>query len=232
MSKNGKLHDDFVYIDEIDNSIIVNLKYSTKDNFVGEIIPQYKVNRGIMTKEAAIALSKAQKKFLEKGYSIVIYDAYRPSSSVKYFSEWMKKENDTKRKKYHYPHIEKKSDMANIYIDETSGHSRGSTIDMTVIDLKKTLLKESVYEERIFNGKIYPFNNDNTIDCGTSFDLMDPASWSENNIFNFTEEQKKNRKFIRDIMESEGFKNRKEEWWHFTLKNEPFPDKYFDFEIQ
>jgi len=232
MSKNKKLHEGFVYIDEIDNSIIVNLKYFTKDNFIGEKIPHYKVNRGIMTKEAAIALSKAQKKFLEKGYSIVIYDAYRPSSSVKYFSEWMKEQNNTKRKKFHYPYIEKKSDMANVYINEISGHSRGSTIDITIIDLKKTLLKESIYEERIFNGKIYPYNNDNTIDCGTSFDLMDPASWSDNNIFNFTEEQKKNRKFIKDIMESEGFKILKEEWWHFTLKNEPFPNDYFDFEIE
>ena len=232
MSKNKKLHEGFVYIDEIDNSIIVNLKYFTKDNFIGEKIPHYKVNRGIMTKEAAIALSKAQKKFLVGGYSIVIYDAYRPSSSVKYFSEWMKEQNNTKRKKFHYPYIEKKSDMANVYINEISGHSRGSTIDMTIIDLKKTLLKESIYEERIFNGKIYPYNNDNTIDCGTSFDLMDPASWSDNNIFNFTEEQKKNRKFIKDIMESEGFKILKEEWWHFTLKNEPFPNDYFDFEIE
>ena len=232
MSENKKLHEGFVYIDEIDNSIIVNLKYFTKDNFIGEKIPHYKVNRGIMTKEAAIALSKAQKKFLEKGYSIVIYDAYRPSSSVKYFSEWMKEQNNTKRKKFHYPYIEKKSDMANVYINEISGHSRGSTIDMTIIDLKKTLLKESIYEERIFNGKIYPYNNDNTIDCGTSFDLMDPASWSDNNIFNFTEEQKNNRKFIKDIMESEGFKILKEEWWHFTLKNEPFPNDYFDFEIE
>ena len=85
--------------------------------------------------------------------------------------------NNTKRKKYHYPHIEKKIDMKDIYIDSVSGHSHGSTIDMSIIDLNKKLLKESVYEERKFRGKIKPFNNDNTIDCGTSFDLMDPASW-------------------------------------------------------
>ena len=210
----------------------MNLKYFTKENFTSDIVPHYKVNRAIMTKEAAIALSKAQKKFLEKGYSIVIYDAYRPSSSVKSFVEWMKDENNIKRKKYHYPHIEKKNDMKDVYIDSVSGHSRGSTIDMSVIDINKKLLKECIYEERKFNGKIYPFNNDNTIDCGTSFDLMDPASWADNNTFYFTEEQKRNRKFIRDIMESSGFKVLKEEWWHFTLINEPFPDKYFDFEIE
>ena len=120
-----------------------------------------------MTKEAAMALKKAQKKFLERGYSIVIYDAYRPKSSVKYFVEWMNAQSNIIRKKYHYPHIEKKSDMKNVYIASISGHSRGSTIDLSVIDLNKKLLKESVYEERKFNGKIYPFNNDNTIDCGT-----------------------------------------------------------------
>ena len=185
-----------------------------------------------MTKEAALALSKAQKKFLEKGYSIVIYDAYRPSSSVKHFVDWMNDKDNIKRKKYHYPYINEKIDMKDVYINSISGHSRGSTIDMTIIDLNKKLLKESNYEERIFNGKIYPYNNDNTIDCGTSFDLMDPASWSENNILDFSEEQKNNRKLIKDIMESEGFTVLKEEWWHFTLINEPFPDDYFDFEIE
>ena len=208
------------------------MKYFSKDNFTGDIVPHYKANRGIMTKEAAMALSKAQKKFLEKGYSIVIYDAYRPSSSVQYFVEWMNDKNNTKRKKFNYPYIEKKIDMKDIYINSVSGHSRGSTIDLSIIDKNKILLKESIYEERTFNGKIYPFNNDNTIDCGTSFDLMDPASWSFNNKYDFTEEQKNNRKFIRDIMESEGFKVLDEEWWHFTLKNEPYPDQYFDFEIQ
>ena len=229
------------------------MKYFSKDNFTGDIVPHYKANRGIMTKEAAIALSKAQKKFLEKGYSIVIYDAYRPSSSVQYFVEWMNDKNNTKRKKFNYPYIEKKIDMKDIYlnilskfnkiyifyiinllhyINSVSGHSRGSTIDLSIIDKNKILLKESIYEERTFNGKIYPFNNDNTIDCGTSFDLMDPASWSFNNKYDFTEEQKNNRKFIRDIMESEGFKVLDEEWWHFTLKNEPYPEQYFDFEIQ
>ena len=208
------------------------MKYFSKDNFTGDIVPHYKANRGIMTKEVAIALSKAQKKFLEKGYSIVIYDAYRPSSSVQYFVEWMNDKNNTKRKKFNYPYIEKKIDMKDIYINSVSGHSRGSTIDLSIIDKNKILLKESIYEERTFNGKIYPFNNDNTIDCGTSFDLMDPASWSFNNKYDFTEEQKNNRKFIRDIMESEGFKVLDEEWWHFTLKNEPYPDQYFDFEIQ
>ena len=208
------------------------MKYFTKENFIGDIVPHYKVNRAIMTKEAALALSKAQKKFLEKGYSIVIYDAYRPSSSVKYFVEWMIEPNNMKRKKYHYPYIEKKIDMKDIYINSISGHSRGSTIDLTIIDLKKNLLIESNYEERIFNGKIYPYNNDNTIDCGTSFDLMDPASWADNNTYDFTEEQKNNRELIRNIMESEGFKVLKEEWWHFTLINEPFPDTYFEFEIE
>ena len=144
----------------------------------------------------------------------------------------MKDVNDTIRKKYHYPYVERKADMVDIYISSRSGHSRGSTVDMSIIKIDKKLLKESVYEERVFNGKVYPFNNDNTIDCGTSFDLMDPASWSFNNTMNFTDQQKANRNLIRLVMESEGFKVLSEEWWHFTLRDEPYPDTYFDFDIQ
>ena len=228
----NRLPKGFAYINDIDKSIKVNLKYYREDNFMGRRVPHYKANKGIMTENAAWALAKAQRKFLSKGYSIVVYDAYRPDSSVKYFVEWMNDPNDTIRKKYHYPYVEKKADMVDIYIASRSGHSRGSTVDMSLIKADKKLLKDSVYEERIFNGKVYPFNNDNTIDCGTSFDLMDPASWSFNNTMNFTNEQKTNREFIRVVMESVGFKVLAEEWWHFTLKNEPFPDTYFDFDIE
>ena len=222
----------FVYIEDIDKSIRVNLKYYTNDNFIGRRVPHYKANRGIMTRDTAIALSKAQKKFLAKGYSIVIYDAYRPASSVKYFMEWMKDESDNFRKKYHYPYVEQKKDMKDVYIASKSGHSRGSTVDMTVIRTEKKLLTLSNYKERKFNGKVYPFNNDNTIDCGTSYDLMDPASWSDNNPMKFTSKQLYNRNFIRSIMESSGFKVLPEEWWHFSLEKETFPKTYFDFDIQ
>ena len=222
----------FVYIRDIDPTIKVNLKYYGEDNFIGRRVPHYKANIGIMTKEAAKALSKAQKTFLSKGYSIVVYDAYRPDSSVKYFVEWMNDVNDTIRKKYHYPYVETKADMVDVYIASRSGHSRGSTVDMSIIEVDKELLAKSVYEERIFNDKVYPFNNDNTIDCGTSFDLMDPASWADNNYMNFTDIQISNRNFIKKVMENSGFEVLPEEWWHFTLKDEPYPDTYFDFDIE
>ena len=228
----NSLPNGFVYIEDIDNSIRVNLKYYTKDNFIGRRVPHYRANKGIMTKDAAIALSKAQKKFLAKGYSIVIYDAYRPASSVKYFTEWMEDESDNIRKKYHYPYVGLKNDMKDIYIASKSGHSRGSTVDMTIIRTDKKLLTLSNYIERNFNGKIYPFNDDNTVDCGTSFDLMDPASWSDNAPIRLTSKQLYYRNFIRSIMESCGFKVLPEEWWHFTLKKETYPKTYFDFDIQ
>ena len=144
----------------------------------------------------------------------------------------MKDENDTIRKKYHYPYIDLKNDMKDIYISSKSGHSRGSTVDMTIIKTNQKLLTESIYEERTFNGKIYPFNKDNTLDCGTSYDLMDPASWADNNTLDLTKEQKYNRELIREVMESSGFKILPEEWWHFSLKKETFPDTYFDFDIK
>ena len=225
------LPEGFVYINDIDKSIKVNLKYYGSDNYLGRRVPHYKANKGILTKEAAIALNKAQKIFLSKGYSIVVYDAYRPDSSVKYFIEWMNEPNDIIRKKYHYPHVEEKKNMMDIYISSRSGHSHGNTVDISLIKINKELLIESVYEERVFNGTIYPFNNDNTIDCGTSFDLMDNASWV-NSSLNFTDEQKNNRNLIREVMEDVGFKILTEEWWHFTLKDGPYNDIYFDFEIE
>ena len=230
-SSKGKLPDGFVYIEDLDKSIKVNLKYFGTDNFVGRRVPHYKANKGIMTKKCADALIEAQKIFVSKGYSIVIYDAYRPESSVLYFVDWMHDANDKISKKTHYPYIDKKKDMEGVYIASRGGHSRGSTVDITLIELNKELLTESVYEERYFDGKLYPFNNDNTIDCGTSYDLMDPASWS-NNTINITEEQKNNRKLIKEVMEEVGFENLEEEWWDFTLINQPFPDIYYDFEVE
>ena len=155
-SSKGDLPKGFVYIKDIDPSIIINLKYFTTDNFIGRRVPHYKANKGIMTKEAAIALSKAQKKFIAKGYTIVIYDSYRPDSSVKYFVEWMNDANDTIRKKFHYPYIKEKKDMVDIYIASRSGHSHGSTVDMSLIELGKELLTESVYEKEFLMEKYIP----------------------------------------------------------------------------
>lgn len=200
------------------------------DNFIGDVIPGYKANKAIMTKQAAEALAKAQKKFKEQGYSILIYDTYRPQKAVTYFMDWIKNKPDEKRKQYHFPRVEKKNLIAEGYVAEHSGHSKGSTIDMTIIKEGEHFEKVAIPEKRTFNGVELPFLKDNSIDCGTSFDLMDIASHGENDYI--TGEYKKNRDYIKQVMESVGFKVLKEEWWHFTLNNEPYPSTYFDFDVE
>lgn len=221
------LPEGFAYLDP---SITVNLKYFSKDNFIGEVIPSYKRNVGIMTKQAADALLKAQKKFNENGYSIVVYDAYRPQTAVDYFVKWMDDEKDTKRKAYHYPYVKDKRSMKGVYIAAKSGHSHGSTVDLTIIKNDKKLNRICNYEARTFGDKKYPFLHDNTVDCGTGFDLMDPISHPTSTLV--TQEQMDMRNYIAEVMRSCGFKVLPEEWWHFTLVDEPFPETYFDFPVE
>ena len=221
----------FVNVSDIDPSIIVNLKYFTKDNFVGKKIIGYNANIAYLKNKTAHALAKVQKKFLSKGYSIVIYDAYRPNKSVQYFMEWVKNETDIERKDYHYPNVTK-TEMPELYISSRSQHSKGTTVDISIIKTNKQLDRNPNWVERYFNGQKYFYMNDNTIDCGTSFDLLDPASYSVNNTFNFTELQKFNRLFIKGIMESVGFEVLNEEWWHFRYKWEGEDETIYDFNIE
>ena len=120
--------------------------------------------------------------------------------------------------------------MAGLYIGTKSGHSRGSTVDMTLIKKGSGYMEKSQYQERYFNDELYPYLFDNSVDCGTSFDLMDPISHGNSSYV--SEEHKKMRNYIKSVMERCGFKALEEEWWHFTLKNEPFPDTYFDFPVE
>ncbi len=214
----------------LDSSIRVNLKYFTTDNFLGEVVPSYLRNVGIMKKEAAEALLKAQKMFNKDGYEIVVYDAYRPQTAVDRFSDWMRNEPDNmKRKKYHYPYIKNKSDMAGIYIAEKSGHSHGYTVDMSIIEKGKNLLTYAIYTPRTFGGKVYPFLDDGTVDCGTSFDLMDPMSHPNNTLV--TKEQKAMRDYISSVMDKAGFDVLDTEWWHFTLRGQN-ETTFYDFPIE
>lgn len=233
---NSILPDGFVYVQDIDSTIQVNLKYFTEDNFIGRKIPNYYANKAILTKEAAIALSKAQKYFLSLGYSIVIYDSYRPQSSVNYFVKWMNDSEDLKRKSYHYPYVSKE-EMKGVYVATKSGHSKGSTVDLTLIPVDKVPQKIAIKKTRKFGGKEYPFLDDGTIDCGTSFDLMDPLSHGDNELLNIFDPDggynyMENRELIKKGMSKAGFQVLEEEWWHFTLINQPYPDTYFDFPVE
>ncbi len=217
----------FVDVTTVDPSIIVNLRYRGDDNFVGRPIPGYNENRAILTIEAAQALKKVQEKLKNDGYSLVIYHAYRPQRVSDAFKAWSMDVQDDKMHAWYYPRIDKKTLFDLGYIAEFSSHSRGSTVDITLIPLtqKPHAIKPT---RRTFNdGFEFWFLDDGTVDMGSSFDLFDQASHYENNLI--AEHYKKQRDYLRSIMHDAGFEHYPEEWWHFTLKNEPFPKTQFNF---
>jgi D-alanyl-D-alanine dipeptidase len=220
----------FVYLSDIDHTIIQNLRYFTEENFVGERVNGYKSNKVILTSEAAEALSHVQKELLKKGYSLVVYDAYRPERAVKHFISWGRDLADQKEKQKYYPKINKNDCFKFGYIASRSSHSRGSTVDVTIIKLNNSLENIKVTNRNLTNGETIPYLDDGTVDMGSSFDLFHEASHHNSNII----ENKflKQRNWLREIMKKNGFNDYPEEWWHYTLSKEPFPDTYFDFEIE
>lgn len=220
----------FIYLDKIDPTIRQSLRYYGDNNFIGHPVAGYQSSRIILTRKAAEALSKAQARFKKDGYSLVIYDAYRPQTAVSSFMEWSKDPNDQKMKAWFYPRIDKAKVFALGYVAEKSGHSRGSTIDLSIIPIETPLHEIDPQPRKLRDGFEFLFLDDGTVDMGSSFDLFDKASHYENDLI--SEEYQKRRKYLKEVMESCGFKNYAEEWWHFTLKDEPFPDTYFDFPVE
>ncbi len=205
----NKLPSGFVYLGEEVPSIQVELRYFTNNNFIGTPIDGYNKNVVIVTKETADALEEAQKRF-KKEYNVglKIYDAYRPQQAVNHFVRWAKVEEDTLMKAQYYPNVSKSELFKRGFIASKSGHSRGSTVDVTLVDLD--------------TGK--------ELDMGSSYDFFG----TESHPFyrKVTKKQKENRMLLRRIMLIKGFKPYDNEWWHFTLKDEPFPKTYFNFPVE
>lgn len=196
----------FVYLKEINPTIIHDIKYFSHDNFLGRIVKGYHAAECILTKETAYALSQLQNKLLATQLSLKVYDGYRPQTAVNDFIAWSQDEHDQKMKKEYYPNINKADFFKLGYLAEQSSHTRGSTVDLTLVHLNATSMD---------------------LDMGTPFDFMDERSHSFSS--DVSEEAKSNRMFLRGLMEEAGFHPYDKEWWHFTLKNEPYPDAYFDF---
>jgi len=202
----SNLPNGFVYINDIDNSIKIDLRYSTNNNFTGKVIDGYESNKAIISYQAAKSLSQVQKDLLKRNLSLKIYDAYRPQMAVNYFISWAGDPSDTINKSLYYPKIEKSQLFPLGFIAERSGHSRGSTVDLTIIDIKTN--KE--------------------LDMGTPYDFF--GTESSTDFTNITDKQISNRLLLREVMTKNGFKNYPMEWWHYTLELEPF-DNYFNFLI-
>lgn len=197
-----------INISSLDPSIMVQMKYFTKDNFVGAVIDGYKANKCLMTKPAAFALVKAQKLALDKGLSLLVHDCYRPQRGVNHFVRWSEDPSDLKTKEKYYPNLEKIKLFDLGYIARKSGHSRGSTIDLTLYDLKSK----------------------KPLDMGTIYDFLDPLSNTENP--KVSSEIIKRRMILVNIMKEAGFRNYSKEWWHYTLNGEPNRDQYLDIVVE
>ncbi|MEE3289678.1 MAG: M15 family metallopeptidase [Pseudomonadota bacterium] len=187
--------------------IQTDVRYFSADNFVGEVITGYNAEKILMTLEAALALAAIQIELGERGLGLKVFDAYRPQQAVDDFARWAEDINDTSTKAEYYPNIAKKDLFSLGYIAAQSGHSRGSTVDLTLVEL--------------ITG--------DELDMGAPWDLFDPISWPTS--LEVSLPQKTNRETLREIMLRYGFNPLREEWWHFTLDDEPFPDTYFDFPI-
>ena len=202
----SNLPEGFVYINNLDNRINIDLRYSTENNFTGKVIDGYRSNKAIISTEAAMALIQVQNDLDQMNLSLKIFDAYRPQMSVNYFINWSNDPLDTINKSIYYPKIKKSELFPLGYIAERSGHSRGSTVDLTIVD--NTTFKE--------------------LDMGTPYDFFGPESAT--NFTGITDKQRSNRLLLLETMTRNGFKNYSKEWWHYTLKEEPFND-YFNFVI-
>lgn len=221
----------FVEIREVIPDIILDLRYLTNHNFLGVSVEGYKSEKCFITKKAADSLAKVQAELKRFGLSLKIYDAYRPQRAVNHFVRWAKDLSDTLTKKEFYPTIDKSRLFEDGYIAEKSGHSRGSTIDLTIVPIP--LPYQPAFD---VNDQCECFESidkrfkDNSIDMGTGYDCFNVHSHTENP--DLTPQQRANRLLLKSLMDKYGFKNLPEEWWHFTLRNEPFPTTYFDFEIE
>lgn len=210
----------------------LDMRYLGSDNFVGRPIAGYRAPKCYLTRRAAEALKGVQEELAKQNLGLKVYDCYRPRSAVRDFVTWGRDLADEKMKARFYPNVKKRSLFRAGYISSKSGHSRASTVDLTIVplppppqpayDADAPLAScEGLKEERA---------PDNGLDMGTDFDCFSRRSHTA--YPGIGEEQKKNRRLLKSVMSRHGFRSLSTEWWHYTLRNEPYPKTYFDFPVE
>jgi D-alanyl-D-alanine dipeptidase len=227
-----KMPANFVDIKEVIPEIQLDIRYFGSHNFIGERVDGYQSAKCILTKEAAEALLNVQKELEAFSLSLKIYDCYRPQRAVDHFVRWAKDIDNSKTKKEFYPTVDKRNLFRDGYIDSKSGHSRGSTVDLTIVPLPVPKQPDYNQEEKLSECYLPAEKRfrDNSIDMGTGFDCFHERSHTANKDIGV--QQKTNRFLLKSLMEKHGFKNYDMEWWHYTLNNEPYTDRYFNFVIE
>ncbi|KAA5838010.1 D-Ala-D-Ala dipeptidase VanX [Saccharopolyspora hirsuta] len=198
---------DFGYVDDWVPGIRWDAKYATWDNFTGKPVDGYLANRIVGTRSLCAALEQAREKAASLGFGLLLWDGYRPQRAVACFLRWAEQPEDGRTKMRHYPNIDRTEMVEHGYVAAKSGHSRGSAVDLTLYHLA--------------TGELAPM--------GGRHDLMDPIS--HHGARGITPTEARNREHLRSIMEDCGFDRYDREWWHYTLRNEPHPDDYFDFPV-
>ena len=220
----------FVPLSDLDATILQDMRYAAKYNFVGRRIDGYREPACILHRRAAKALRRAQNDVRERGYTLKVYDCYRPQRAVDHFVRWSRNDSH-KMKREFYPRVDKARVFDLGYVARRSGHSRGSTVDLTLVKLPA---KEQPQWSRKEFGLVsctaprrrrYP---DNSVSMGTSYDCFDTRS----HTFNSRGRVRENRLLLRRTMDRAGFAPYDNEWWHFTLRDERYPDRYFDFPVE
>lgn len=222
----------FVRLADVAPDIVQEMRYHGEHNFVGRPIAGYDAGQCWLTEPAARALVEVSREVADKGYQLKVYDCYRPQRAVDDFVVWAQDPDDDVTREEFYPRLEKDVLFPQGYILEKSGHTRGSTVDLTLIPAGAGVSPQWSVGDPLVDctepvERRFP---DTSIDMGTGFDCFDPLSATQS--AKVTREQAANRKVLVDAMEAAGFTNLPEEWWHFTLADEPFPDTYFDVPIQ
>ena len=207
MKKDSRDSSGFVLLADYVPHIVQEIRYYSTYNFIGDRIDGYEQPIALLTKEAARALKSVSNEMMVKGYRLKIYDAYRPDTAVKHFLLWGIEDTDVRMKPYFYPEVEKQALFSEGYIARRSSHSRGSTVDLTLLDM----------------------STGRELDMGSPFDFFGKISHPD--YLGITEEQYDNRMFLRNTMLRNGFEPIACEWWHFTLRDEPYPDSYFSFPV-
>ncbi len=223
--------EEFVALRTVAPTILQDIRYFTRHNFVGERIDGYRQPMCILTEDAARALRTAQRVFLRQGYTLKVYDCYRPQRAVDHFVAWAKDLDDQRMKREFYPRVEKSALFEDGYIAERSGHSRGSTVDLTLVRLPGLPTRPYVPGEGLV--PCYAPQDDrfedNSLDMGTGYDCFDTLSHTLDE--RIRGEQRENRLLLKRGLEKAGFVNYPNEWWHYTFQPETFPETYFDFPV-
>jgi zinc D-Ala-D-Ala dipeptidase len=221
---------DFVDAATVVPGLVLDMRYPTANNFVGRPIAGYRAAKCLLTKRAANALKDVQEELAPRGLGLKVYDCYRPQRAVDDFVAWGHDLSDQKMKAEFYPHVDKRRLFHNGYIASRSGHSRGSTVDLTIVPLDATAQPARAVPLASCEGPWEARAPDTSLDMGTSFDCFSVRSHSAYD--GLEEKQRANRRILKSVMHAHGFIGLRSEWWHYTLADEPYPHTYFDFPVE